>query len=51
MKHEPVQSSGCLLLRVWQEVCRLFLKYLNNSASSPQKKDVSIFHDMSTKRT
>ena len=37
------QASSNLLLRVWQEVCELFLTYLRKSPSSPYKKVSSIF--------
>ena len=29
------QAASTLLLRVWQEVTKLFLKYIKNSPSSP----------------
>ena len=38
-----VQASASVLLRVWQEVCKLFLDYLRKSPSSPYKKTLSIF--------
>ena len=37
------QASSTLLLRIWQEVCELFLKYLKESPSSPYKSVSSIF--------
>jgi predicted GIY-YIG superfamily endonuclease len=38
-----VQASSGLLLRIWQEVCQLFLDYLRKSPSSPYKEVLSIF--------
>ena len=38
-----LQASGGLLLRNWQEVCKLFLDYLRKSPSSPYRKVLSIF--------
>lgn len=38
-----VQAASGLLLRVWQEVCQLFLSYLRKSPSSPYQKVLSIF--------
>ena len=29
------QASGCLFVRIWEEVSKLFLDYLKNSKSSP----------------
>ena len=37
------QASSGLLLRIWQEVCTLFLEYLRKSPSSPYKSVLSIF--------
>lgn len=38
-----IQSSSSLILRVWQEVCQLFLSYLRKSTSSPYRRVLSIF--------
>ena len=37
------QASSTLLLRIWQEVCELFLNYLKESPSSPYKNVLTIF--------
>ena len=38
-----MQVSAYLLLRTWQEVCKLFLDYLKNSPKIPFRKVVSLF--------
>ena len=38
-----IQSASSLLLRVWQEVCQLFIRFLHKSKHSPYKKVLSIF--------
>ena len=38
-----IQSSSSLLLRIWQEVCQLFINYLHKSPSSPFQSVRSIF--------
>ena len=38
-----IQSSSSLLLRIWQEVCQLFINYLHKSSSSPFQSFRSIF--------
>lgn len=38
-----IQASSSILLRVWQEVCQLFLDYLRKSPTSPYKRVLSIF--------
>ena len=43
LKRALIQASAALVLRVWQEVCHLFLSYLKHSDSSPYKKAVAIF--------
>ena len=37
------QSSSCLFLRIWQEVSKLFIEYLQKSTASPLRHVVSIF--------
>ena len=37
------ESASCLLLRMWQEVCRLFMTYLRKSPTSPYRDVLSIF--------
>ena len=43
IKEAIVQSASSLLLRVWQEVCQLFIKFLHKSPHSPYQKVLSIF--------
>lgn len=43
IKEAVLQASGVLLLRNWQEVCKLFIDYLRKSPSSPYKSVLSIF--------
>jgi hypothetical protein len=38
-----IQASGCLLLRIWEEISKLFLEYLKKSKSSPYKNVFAIF--------
>ena len=38
-----IQAASGLLLRVWKEVCQLFLSYLRKSPTSPYQKVLSIF--------
>ena len=37
------QASGCLFVRIWEEVSKLFLDYLKYSKSSPYKNVFAIF--------
>ena len=37
------QASGCLFVRIWEEVSKLFLDYLKKSKSSPYKNVFAIF--------
>ena len=37
------QAAATLFLRIWQEVCKLFLVYMRNSPSSPYTNVLSIF--------
>ncbi len=43
MKGALNQAAGQLLLRAWNETCRFFLRYLQNSTSSPFKKVLTMF--------
>ena len=38
-----VESSGTLLLRIWEEIFPLFVDYLKNSPSSPFKRFLALF--------
>jgi len=35
IKKAVTQASGCLFVRIWEEVSKLFLDYLKKSKSSP----------------
>ena len=37
------QASGCLFLRIWEEVSKLFLDYSKKSKSSPYKNVFTYF--------
>jgi hypothetical protein len=43
MDESITQASSILLVRIWQEVCELFLSYLRKSSNSPYKNVRSMF--------
>ena len=38
-----IQAGGVLLLRIWEEISKLFLEYIMKSSYSPYKTVLSLF--------